>query len=325
MAKFPSQRKILYQTGALSNDAFTLLTSGGVSGVMSLPKDLSMLNRRGYASTTRKGVPLVYQCKVDFYLHDEDGQGPSTAMNADMQGTLKVNGCQNNWVMRNAAVKFHAAREMMHKKAGVKKAHLGAYAHEIRYNYDGASDSLLVPIDGDGDAFTGGTWDQTVLRTESDTGGFQLKIVGSGVDETSTSTATAVNIGHSYLASRAQVPADSNLESSESPAKLSFLNELLRPIGSTASTHDDVIGDAQGQGDNPPYQNDIDLGASDITEPVELGRAIAGFGNAYGSTIVEIPFGIAELKATVFDAADTNVTPSGLVCVEVLDIYEMQG
>ena len=73
MAKFPSQRKILYQTGALSNDTYTLLTSGGVSGDLNLPKDLSLLNRRGYASTTRKGVPLVYKCKVDFYLHDEDG------------------------------------------------------------------------------------------------------------------------------------------------------------------------------------------------------------------------------------------------------------
>lgn len=325
MAKFPSQRKLLYQTGALSNDTYTLLTSGGVSGVLNLPKDLSILNRRGYASTTRKGVPLVFQCKVDFYLHDEDGQGPSTALGSDLQATLKIDGCQNNWVMRNAAVKFHAAREMMHKKAGVKKAHLGAYAHEIRYNYDGASDTLLVPIDGDGDAFTGGTWDQTVLRTESDTSGFQLKIVGAGTDETSSSTATAVHIGHSYLASRAQVPADSNLESSESPAQLSFLNELLRPIGSTSSAQDSVITDVQGQGDNPPYENDIDYSASDITEPVELGRAIAGFGNAYGSTIVEIPFGIASMRATVFDAADTNVTPSGLVCVEVLDIYEMQG
>ena len=97
MAKFPSQRKILYQTGTLSNDTYTLLTSGGVSGDLNLPKDLSLLNRRGYASTTRKGVPLVYKCKVDFYLHDEDGQGPSTALNADLQATLKIDGCQNNW------------------------------------------------------------------------------------------------------------------------------------------------------------------------------------------------------------------------------------
>jgi hypothetical protein len=97
----------------------------------------------------------------------------------------------------------------------------------------------------------------------------------------------------------------------------------------TDSKHDDVIADARNDQDNPPYEV-LDISASgdtghDITEPVELGRAIAGFGNAYGSVIVEIPFGLAKMRATVFDAADTNVTPSGLVCVEVLDIYEMQG
>ena len=170
---------MLYQTGALSNDTYTLLTSGGVSGELNLPKDLSLLNRRGYASTTRKGVPLVYQCKIDFYLHDEDGQGPDTltdgstsaVFGADMQATLKIDGCQNNWVMRNAAVKFHAAYHESLRKAGVKKSHLGAYANEIRYNYDSNADTWLVPIDGDGDAFTGGTWDDTDLYTESDSSG----------------------------------------------------------------------------------------------------------------------------------------------------------
>ena len=194
MAKFPSQRKILYQTGALSNDTYTLLTSGSVSGDLNLPKDLSLLNRRGYASTTRKGVPLVYKCKVDFYLHDEDGQGPSTAVTSDMQATLKIDGCQNNWVMRNAAVKWHAAREEMFKKTGVKKSHRGAYAHEIRYNYDSNADTWLVPIDGDGDAFTGGTWDTTEIVTEDDAS-FSLKLVGDGVSEESGVSTTVQSIG----------------------------------------------------------------------------------------------------------------------------------
>ena len=323
MAKFPSQRKVLYQTGAIGTN-YTLLTSGGVSGDLNLPKDLSLMNRRGYASTTRKGVPLVYQCKVDFYLHDEDGNGPSTAMGSDLQGTLKIDGCQNNWVMRNAAVKFHAAYHESLRKAGVKKSHLGAYAHEIRYNYDSNGDTWIVPVDGDGNAFTGGTWDDTDLYTESDSTGFKLKLVGQGIDETSSNTATAINIGHSYLSSRAHVAADSNLESSEAPAQFSVLNELLRPVA-TSGVDDNIITDAQGHGDNPPYEIDVDNADSDITEPVELGRAIAGFGNAYGSVIVDIPFGLAKMRATVFDAADTSVTPSGLVCVEVLDIYEMQG
>ncbi len=332
MAKFPSQRKMLYQTGALSNDTYTALSSGGVSGDLNLPKDLSLLNRRGYASTTRKGVPLVYQCKVDFYLHDEDGQGPSTAMNSDLQATLKIDGCQNNWVMRNAAVKWHAAREAMYSDAGIKKGSRGAYAHEIRYNYDANGDTWLVPIDGDGDAFTGGTWDVSSLGYTSDAA-FQLKLVGAGDDEESDAFAGSVlQIGHSYLVSRQNQQADTNLETEEGPAKFSVLRRMIGDgdvSASATNTQDDITGTARDEQDNPPYEV-LDISASgdtghDITESVELGRAIAGFGNAYGSVIVEIPFGLAKMRATVFDAADTNVTPSGLVCVEVLDIYEMQG
>ena len=325
MVKFPSQRKILYQTGALSNDTYTLLTSGGVSGDLNLPKDLSILNRRGYASTTRKGVPLVYQCKVDFYLHDEDGQGPSTALGSDLQATLKIDGAQNNWVMRNAAVKFHEAREKMFKKAGIRKADRGAYSHEIRYNYDSNADTWLVPVDGDGDAFTGGTWDATEISTERDQA-MALKLVGTGVDEDSAVSTTALQIGFSYLSSRGQVAADSNLESSASPALFSVLNNMLMDSTLSDGTKDNIVDEAQDAQDNPPYDEWTAADTNhDVTEPVELGRAIAGFGNAYGSTIVEIPFGLAKMRATVFDAADTNVTPSGLVCVEVLDIFEMQG
>ena len=326
MAKFPSQRKMLYQTGTLSNDTYTLLTSGGVSGQLNLPKDLSLLNRRGYASTTRKGVPLVYQCKVDFYLHDEDGQGPSTALDADLQATLKIDGVQNNWVTRNAAVKWHAARATMLKAAGITKRQLGAYAHEIRYNYDANDDTWLVPIDGDGDAFTGGTWDNTKFVTEADPE-FSLMLVGAGTDEDAAVNTSVINFAYSYLSSRSNVPADSNLESTETPA----VNSILRQIDNLSAGVDRaeqsyIETDVKGQGDNPPYDEFASADTNhDITEPVELGRAIAGFGNAYGSVIVDIPFGLANMRATVFDAADTAVTPSGLVCVEVLDIYEMQG
>ena len=328
MAKFPSQRKMVYQTGALSNDAYTQLSSGGVGGHLNLPKDLSLLNRRGYASTTRKGVPLVYQCKIDYYLHDEDGQGPSSAMGADLQSVLKVDGCQNNWVMRNAAVKFHAARENMFRRAGVKKTDRGSYSHEIRYNYDSNSDTWLVPIDGDGDAFTGGTWDVTSLTHEGDTD-LELKLIGLAIDEETVDAATALQIGHSYLMSRQSINSDTNIEADEGPAKQSILNAFLSPAEINPGITDDIRTEARDAQDNPPYEV-LDLSDSgdvnhDITEPVELGRAIAGFGNAYGSMIVDIPFGIANVRATVYDAADTAVNPSGLMCVEVLDIYEMQG
>jgi hypothetical protein len=239
---------------------------------------------------------------------------------------LKIDGVQNNWVTRNAAVKWHAARQTMLKAAGVTKSELGAYAHEIRYNYDGAADTWLVPVDGDGDAFTGGTWDATDFVTEADPQ-FQLKLVGTGNDEDSSINTSVINYAFSFLSSRQTVPADSNLESGESPAQNSILKQIENmAMGVDRAEQSYIVTDVKGQGDNPPYDEFASADTNhDITEPVELGRAIAGFGNAYGSTIVEIPFGLAKMRATVFDAADTNVTPSGLVCVEVLDIFEMQG
>lgn len=318
MAKFPSQRKLIYDIAGIDDASMTS------SGHLCLPKDLSIVNRRGYASTTRKGVPLVFRCKVDFYLQDDLGQGPSTAYDADMQATMKLVGAQNNWVMKNAAVKFHAAYHKSLRKAGVKKSHLGAYAHEIRYGFDAHDDTFLAPIDGDGAAFTGGTWDLTDIFTESDSSGFKLKLIGQHLDEEGGNTATAVHIGQSYLASRSHVPLDSNLESSESPQKFSILNELLRD-GQTSAVDDNIIVEMRDQGDNPPYEVDPDNANSDITESIELGRAIAGMGNGYGSMLVDIPFGLCDIRTSVQQAASSTLEPNGLMCVEVLDIFEMQG
>ncbi len=324
MAKFPSQNKLFYQTGSIGTNV-TALTSGTTTGDLNLPKDLSMLNRRGYASTTRKGVPLVFRCKIDYYLQDEDMNGVSAAVGTDFASTLDVFGCQNNWVMRNAAVKFHAAREKMFSQAGIKKRDRGAYAHEIRYNYNANADTWLTPIDGDGDAFTGGTWDVSKLSLDDDAD-VQLKLVGQGTDESADWSASALQIGFSYLSSRGQVPDDSNVETSTSPTSRSALMQLLSSDGPELATTDDIRTTSQGEQDNPPYDqwadDDINM---DITEPVLLGRALASLGAGYGSCIVDIPFGLAGVKASLHDAAGTSVTSSGTVCVEVLDIYEMQG
>ncbi len=178
----------------MSNDAWTGAQSGGVAGGLNLPKDLSLLNRRGYASTTRKGVPLVYRCKVDLYATNFDGTGTSAAVGTDFVTTLRAQGCQNNWVMRNAAVKFHAAREKMFRKAGIPKKHRGSYSHEIRYAMDSSSDTWIVPVDGDGAAFTGGTWDLTEIHTERDQSIF-LKLIGGGANEDSAVSTSALQIG----------------------------------------------------------------------------------------------------------------------------------
>jgi hypothetical protein len=302
----------------------TAITSGGTSGDLNLPKDLSILNRRGYASTTRKGVPLVYRCKIDYYLQDEDQNGISAAVGTDFASTLDVYGCQNNWVMRNAAVKWQAARENMFKKAGMPKKHRGAYAHEIRYCYDAAGDTWVTPIDGNGDAFVGGTWDLTEIVTEDD-GSFALRLVGTATSEDSDVSTSVQQIGYSYLASRANLRSDTNDESDE-VGHYSILEDMLAPAAIGIGDRDNIRANVEDEQDDVPY--DVfaaDDTNHDITEPVLLGRALASLGSGYGSVVVDIPFGLAGMKASLHDAAGTSVTSSGSICVEVLDIYEMMG
>jgi len=327
--KFTSQRKFQYTTGAISNDAWTIPTSGGVSGYLNLPKDISCQNRRHYASTTKDGTPLVFRCKVDLYLQDEDGFGLNTAVGSDFMTTLKIDGVQNNWVMKNASRKWHAARNNMFKRAGIPSKSRGAYSKEIRFNYDGANDAWLVPIDGDGNGMTQGTWDVSDIYTEADSSGFKLKLVGIGLDEETTAAATALPIGHSYLMSRVNQLSDTNIEVSEGPADLSILRGLLVESEPNDNRIHLINAEARDDQDNPPYEV-LDLSDSgdvnhDITEPVELGRAVAGLGNAYGSVIVDIPFGLAKLRTTHYDSVDTDINTGGIICVEVLDIYEMEG
>ena len=325
--KFPTQNILTYQTGSIGTN-LTQLTSGTVSGYLNLPKDLSALNRRGYASTDRKGVPWVFRCRLDYYLQDEDMNGVSAAVGTDFASSLDVYGVQNNWTVRNAAVKWHAARENMYRRAGIPKKDRGAYAGAIRYNYDGNADTWLVPIDGDGNPFTGGVWDATNIITAADAA-VALKLVGLGLDEESGAAATALNISHSYLMSRGQMLSDTNPEIEETPADLSILRGLLADDEPSGTRIDDINAEARDEHDNPPYEL-IDISDSgdvnhDITEPVFLGRALASLGAGFGSCVVDIPFGIADMNASVHDAAGTSVTTSGLVMVTVLDIYPMQG
>ena len=325
MAKFPSQRKLHYKLEGIDDQTMTSL------GYLNIPKDLSILNRRGYASTTRKGVPLVYRCKVDFYiqnhlghLFDDDGSALASAYAADMQATLKFTGCQNNWVMRNAAVKWHAAREAYFRKVGINKAHRGAYAHEIRYDYDQAGNSWLAPIDGDGNALTGGTWDVTEIVTEDDQA-FSLKLVGTAVTEDGQLNTDTQQIGYSYLASRSNLREDTNDEV-ENVGLHSILGDMLSPSNVEVGTIDNVRGNVEDEQDNVPYDHfALSETDHDITESVELGRAVAGMGSAYGSMIVDIPFGLNDCRGTIMQHATQTDEPDGFMSVEVLDIFEMQG
>ena len=295
-----------------------------------LPKDLSILNRRGYASTTRKGVPLVYRVAATVYPTGLDGSGYTTSVSSDVRTTVKFLGCQNNWVMKNAAVKWHAAREAMFKKAGVPKKHRGAYAYEIRYSYDGsASGDFADPVDANGDAFTGGTWDLSEIVTLDDAS-FSLKLVGDAASEESGVAITHQQIGYSYLASRANLRGDTNDEV-EQIAQTSILQDLLSPTQLDPNFRDNVNSNVEDEQDDVPYDlfTSTDT-ANDITEEVELGRSVLmpqGSGATLPqTTILDVPFGLMRVLMAHRDPGDNSgITDDLALGLEVLDIFEMQG
>jgi hypothetical protein len=338
MAKFPSANQLTYESGAISNDAWTSF------GYLNLPKDLSILNRRGYASTTRKGVPLVYRVKFDLFPHKFSGQGvgypegtDGDYVDTEVEGiaaadfftVAQVQTCANNWTMKNAAVKWHAAREKMFRDAGVKKKDRGAYSHEIRYGFDSPTQTWMSPLNGVGTAFVGGTWDLSDLSYSEDND-FSLTLVGTGdAEDTDAFNGNSLSIGHSYLMSRLQVPTDTNAESSTGPAKFSTLNKMLEYADTDGDVEDDVIDEAKNAQDNPPYDI-IDIASAqelynDITETVEAGRLVSSVGSGIGSVICDIPFGLSKIRVRHFGATNQNITQPVLMKAEVLQMYEMQG
>ncbi len=274
---------------------------------------------------------MVYLCQIDLYriTNLATPVGLSNLNHSqDFATAMSIQTVANNWATKNAAVKWHAARDAMWKKAGVKKSDLGAYSKAIRYNWDGASDSFATPLDGNGAALAGGTWDTSVFADGLDQD-WQLKLIGSGVDESAATTSiTALNFVHSYLQSRATVPEDSNIESNDVPSEFSHLLTMMREgFEGSATISDDVIADAKTGQDNPPYDSitpaDTD---NDITEPVEAGRAVLGIGGGgHASIVVEVPFGIFNPRFTHYGSDDANEVMDLDFAVTVLDIYPMQG
>jgi hypothetical protein len=321
--KFPSQSNILYAGATVANGTFASTHK------INIPKDISILNRRGYASTTKKGVPLVYRVAATIYPGPLDGSGYTTSVSSDIRTTVKFLGCQNNWVMKNAAVKLHAAREKWLKKTGVSKKLRGAYSHEIRYAYEASGETFAAPVDGNGAAFTGGTWDITTFADDLDNS-YNVKLVGASNDESSATTDTAFSLPGLYLNSRGNQLADTNPEADDTPARYSHLQFLMGNL-SVDEQQDVAIGNIQGEQDNPPYDTwAVDDVNNDITEEVELGRVNMyphGSGGSLPQTVeLEVPFGIMEVLMAHRDPGDNSgVTDALGISIEVLGIYEMQG
>ncbi len=338
MAKLPTQTKISYDTPALTNDSLQ------DCGVLNLPRDLSWHNYRNHASTTRSGVPLIYRARFTLYSMTRAGKRPAynngsasvdtdveTVTDADFTTLLRVTGCQNNWVMKNAALKFHEAREKVFKDAGVLKRDRGAYSHEVRYAFAAHDETMITPTDSDGADLNGGTWDYSRIYYSGDDTGFVPKLIGQGDDEEQDAFSGAdLQIGHSYLMSRAAVQADTNVETEEGPSKFSVLNTILSESSLVTNTiDDDVVTLARGEQDNPPYEI-LDISSSgdtghDITEPVLLGQGVTSMTSPVASFVCDIPFGIAKIQSRHSGGTDQNIVDPVFFTVDVLKISEMQG
>lgn len=330
---FPSQTRMRFIPGVTPGSATPQAQAENdfVDGnILNLPYALSAVNYRGYQQTTTEGVPLIYRIKVNWYLQNEDGD-PLTASipSADFASILELRGCANTWQFKNAAVKWHAARKAMWKSTGIKRAELGSYTDAVRYAYRSSTEQYLNPIDGVGDRLTMGTWDISKFANENDTN-FKLKLKGDFINEDGgTTTTTDLNMVGSYLQSRINQRADTNEESDDNPADSNFLESVFQlGRGAPEPVMEAVRDEVQDQGDVPPYEtytNPTDTQHS-LSESHILTRATCGLGNTVATTIVDVPFGMAEVFTRYSLKDDTDVgSGSGCFDVELLNIYEMMG
>lgn len=314
-------------------DAGINITETGWSdfGTLNVPYALGMANYKGYQQTTTEGVPLVYRCLITHRAVNEAGASITGTLTSDFASHIEFAGVQNAWPVKNAAVKWHAARKAMWKSTGVKRSHLGSYMDAVRYHLD-TETTYLRPILGAAEGYaerpyTGGTWDWSEFAHDNDTL-FRLKLLGDFLNEDTSQTTTYLNAVGSYLQSRINQQEDTNVEATPLPAHASMLEAVFSlDRGAPEAVMEAVKQDVQSQGDNPPYEsfNSPTNTTHDLTEPVVLGRATSSIGAADGSVLIDIPFGLAKVacRATMQDDNVDNYKP--IFDLKVTNIYEMQG
>jgi hypothetical protein len=299
-----------YNSGTIANDAFTNIEE------VNICRDLGAINRKAIHQTTSKGVPLVYHCRVTVY------RTPDTS-DADLLTEVKAITVPQNWVFRNAAVKLHAARNKMFKKNGITKSMLGRYASTIRYGWDGTDVDLFnSPLDIAGGTLWDETgsekWDLSQIAISTDT---DLKVLLCGAshpDEEASVSAATFNLATAYLNSRKPVAFDDQTDA-DTPAAYSIIRDMF--MNYQAATDDEVLTIAETTQDHPPYDaDDVD---GPFTQCVEQGRCHTGQGTAsISSIVVDVPFGLLQLKARRWNAAATGNFDFR---VDVLGVSEMQG
>ncbi len=300
-------------TGFSSHNAENQATS---SIYLNLPRDLALANRKNFAMTSKKGVPLVYHCKFTVLRPATD--------DTDVILYQAVGTAQKNWVTRNASVKLHYARERMFKNAGVRRSERGRYDSTIRLVYDSATQSWAVPLfTDDSSVFTvsGSEWDHTKIAIDEDDS-LVPALFGPVANEAASVSATTFNIQNAYLNSRRKVELD-DLTSGESSAE----HSIIRSMFNVEDTVDDELSEiADDNQDQPPYDSDAAAGTFTsvaYAALIQMGNISAPMVTYY----VDIPFGICQLDTAKQTVDDSNGDMSGnvVITVEVLGHSEMEG
>lgn len=294
-------------------DATNATTDTGTSYI-NLARDLSAANRKGFEQTTRKGVPLVYHCKLTVYRN----------MTTDRPNTLLTAGpvtCQQNWVTRNAAVKLHAAREAMFRNAGIRKGDRGRYDKTIRYAWNAHDQTWELPIFADGSAtYTDvGEWDLSKIAIDQDTA-LVPTVMGAVFDETAASTGDSFNVQNAYLNSRRKILED-DLDAGDGAADHSIIRSMFNVEDATDDELQVIADDNQ---DKPPYDHDGDNGTFTSAAVGEL--AVCGnHGSPKDVVHFDAPFGLAAILFLKTGDSAGNLSADVAFQIEVLGISEMQG
>lgn len=292
----------------------TNATTDAASSYINLARDLSAFNRKGFEHTTRKGVPLVYHCKLTIY-RSMDVDRPNTVVQA-----LPATAAQN-WVTRNGAVKLHAAREKMFKNAGIKKSDRGRYDHTVRYGWDAHNQTWATPIFTDGNStFTDmGEWDLSKIAIDQDTE-LVPTLFGTVFDESAASTGNSFNMMNAYLNSRRKIK-DDDADDAEGVATHSILRSMFNVED---STDDELAEIAEDNQDLPPYDHDGVAGTFTSAAYGEV-AVVGNHGLPKDVVHFEAPFGLLNLVWAKTGDSSGNLSDDISYQIEVLGISEMQG
>ena len=284
------------------------------TGILNLARDLSAVNRKGFEQTTRKGVPLVYHCKMTVYR--------AFAVDRPNSAVVVTPGvAPQNWVTRNAAVKLHAAREAMFRNAGIKKSDRGRYDKTIRYGMTAHNETPLVPLFLDNNStYTDlGEWDLSKIAIDQDTELVPV-LFGPDFNEAAASTGNSFNLGNAYLNSRRKIDLD-DLPADHGAADHSIMRSMFNVEDATDDELQVIADDNQ---DLPPYDQDNYKGTYTSAVASEI-LMLGNFGAVKDVIHLDIPFGLATITAVKTCDANGTLSDDLPFAIEVLGISEMQG